>query len=214
MPPSRVLVAISHSLARLAAVGLVREAGMVVVGETGDGIECVRLCERHQPAALVLSQRLSGLAAPQVLRSLSPAFRPYTVCITDSAAPGTLLDALGAGVRGLVLEENSAQELVPALTAVSASEYWLRPPLCSTVFASAAALAAQLGSDPLAQLSAREREVFILAARGEGNVDIAPRLNISPRTVEAHRGRAFHKLGIGSLREAIRFAAAHGLLEG
>jgi len=187
---------------------------MVVVGETGDGVECVRLCERHQPGSLVLSERLAGLAATQVLRSLSPSYRPYTVCILQSAVAGTLLEALGAGVRGLVLEENSAQELLPALAAVGAGEYWLHPPLCGAVFSSAAALAEQLGQDPLAALSAREREVFILAARGEGNVDIAPRLNISPRTVEAHRGRAFHKLGLGSLREAIRFAAARGLLDG
>jgi DNA-binding NarL/FixJ family response regulator len=113
--------------------------------------------------------------------------------------------AMEAGAIGYALKSDPPERLVEAVRAVARDEMWLAP-----------SLAVRLRGEPqgrvgLASLSRREREVFDLVVRGLSGREIAKRLFISPKTVESHRYRINHKLGVRSVAELVRFAALRRL---
>jgi DNA-binding NarL/FixJ family response regulator len=122
--------------------------------------------------------------------------------------------ALRSGASGYVTKKSSGAEVLRAIREVMAGRRYLSAPFASLAAApSLEGGAGQFsGSDPYETLTNREREVLHLAAEGHSNAEIGARLKISPRTVETHRAKATHKLGLRGQTDLVLYAVQRGLL--
>ena len=116
--------------------------------------------------------------------------------------------ALKAGAAGYVVKRSAAKEVVEAIRAVHAGQRYLSPRVADVVINDYA----EERDDPLARLSAREREVLQLLAEGRTGAEIAQRLSLSQKTVETYRARLVEKLGIRDVAGLVRFAIQRGLV--
>lgn len=191
------------------------EPGWQVVGEAADGIHGLELAIRLRPDVVVADLQMPGLSGLQMLRELRIAAPGTRVIIfTMHAEDAYVREALGAGAAGYVLKDADALELVHAVRIAAQGGRYLSPAVAERT------ISAYLGRPPAHQadwselLTARERQVLVLAAQGLGNSAIGERLAISPRTAETHRTNLLRKLGLKGQAELARFARERGLLDG
>ena len=120
--------------------------------------------------------------------------------------------ALDAGASGFVLKHSAPVELSVALRAALEGKTYLTPQLAGEVMEAMKQGTARAG-DPLASLTARQRETLQLLAEGCSAKEIASKLSISTRTAEFHKYQIMETLGLHSSTELIHFAIKHGLVE-
>jgi two-component system response regulator NreC len=119
----RVLLADDHSIVRRGLRGLLEAAGLQVVGEAGDGLEAVRLCEAHQPDILILDigmPRLNGIEV--AARAQKLARPPGVIVLSVHADESYIIRALAAGARAYLLKSATDEDLIPAVRAVAAGK--------------------------------------------------------------------------------------------
>lgn len=141
---------------------------------------------------------MTGLELAEWLRAEHPGIR--VVILTTFARPGYLRRALDAGVRGYLLKETPADELVTALRRIVAGERVIAPELALTAFD---------GKDPLTE---RERQALRLAGDGASNAEIARQLHLAEGTVRNYLSEAMSKLHADNRIEAYRIARDQGWL--
>jgi DNA-binding NarL/FixJ family response regulator len=191
---------------------LAAEPDVQIVGEAGDGLAGAKLVNRLRPDVLVLDLMLPGLPGLEVLpavRQSSPETR--IVVLSMHADEAYVLSALQAGAVGYVLKRSGSAELLAAIRAAASGHRYLSPPL-SEMAVQAYVERSRATPDPYRTLTAREREVLLLMVQGLTSHEIAGRLVLSHRTVEMHRSRLMHKLGLDNRTDLIRFAIRRGLL--
>ncbi len=207
----RILIADDHALVRAGVRALLAGAPeLEVVGEASDGAEAVRLTREHAPHVLVLDINMPGLDGFEVLRRVRrdcPAVRVLVLTLDDD--PRSVQRAVRDGADGYVLKDAIAHDLIAAVRRVATGGGGFDGG------AQAALRDAARGGpdDPLARLTAREREVLRRIAAGLANKEIAAELHIGVRTVETHRANLLRKLGMRSTAELTRFALEQGLLK-
>ena len=202
----RILLAEDHVIVREGTRQLIqREPDMEVVGEAGDGEEAIDLTNKLHPNVVIMDiamPRLNGIEATKQIKALHPAISVLILTAYDNDQ--YIFAILEAGAAGYLLKNVRGSELVDAIRAVHAGESVLYPTVARRVISH---LVSPFSSITEAQaiepLSGREMEVLKLAAKGISNKDIAKELFLSPRTVQAHLGNIFNKLGVGSRTEAI-----------
>lgn len=210
-----ILLAEDHQLVRQGfRVLLSAEKDFTIVGETGDGLEALRLAEHLKPKVLVLDLMLPGLNGLEVTRQLTRRESTTKVVILSMHAnEAYVLAALRNGASAYVLKDSSASDLVRAVREVINGRRYLSPPLSEPAMAMYLDKAKQSNSlDIYETLTSREREVLQLAAEGHTTPEIASRLFISPRTVETHRANLMHKLALRTQTDLIRYALQRGIL--
>jgi two-component system, NarL family, response regulator NreC len=148
----------------------------------------------------------SSLEAIPRLRESSPDVAIVVLTMQDD--PAFARQALQAGALGFVLKEAAEEELLQAIRSAAAGDTYLNPRLGAKIAAQPPAPAG-LPDD----LSEREVEVLRMVALGHTNAEIAARMYLSPRTVEAHRAHVQQKLRIGTRAELVRYALDHRLLD-
>jgi DNA-binding NarL/FixJ family response regulator len=191
---------------------LATQIDLAVVGEAGSAAEALELLDGSQPDVCIVAQELDdsrGLSATRELARRHPEVR-LVVAAASGSADGAR-GALAAGARGYLLKSQASVDLFEAVRAVMRGELYLPPPLAlqaSTWHVTAAPAAA---AEPLAILSARERQVFELLVRGHTNASIGRLLGISPKTVDTHRTKVLRKIGVHSIVDLVRFAARNQL---
>jgi len=184
-----------------------------VTGETGDGLEAVRLVEELRPQILVLDLMMPGVSGLEVARQVTHRFPATRVVILSMHAnEAYVLEALRNGASGYVLKDAGSGELVQAVLIVVSGGRYLSPPLSDQAISAYVEKAKSGPLDPLGALTTREREVLGLAAEGQSSADIAARLGISLRTAETHRANLMRKLGLHSQTDLVRFAIRQGIL--
>lgn len=211
-----ILLAEDHQLVR-ESLRLLLEAqpDFKVIAETGDGLEALRLTEKHQPDVLIADMMmpgLSGLEAARGTKRVSPATRVIILSMHDTES--YVVEALQAGAAGYVLKKSSSQELIFAIRQALAGNLYLSPSLNERAIQTYMQRSVESrGDDPYESLTAREREVFQLAAEGSSNPQIAERLSLSARTVEMHRANLMRKLGLKSQTDLVKYAVKRGMVE-
>lgn len=205
-----IVLADDHQVVRqgLRAI-LEAEPNFRVVGESGNGVEVVRLVERLGPDVLVLDLMMPGLNGLEVTRQLGKrSKKPRVVILSMHKDEAYVIQALKNGASAYVLKDSSAQELVKAVHEAAADRHYLSPPLSDSAIQAYVqkATSARTGIDRYDSLTSREREVLQLAAEGHTNAEIGKRLFISPRTVEIHRANMMHKLRLRNHTDLIRYA--------
>jgi DNA-binding NarL/FixJ family response regulator len=213
----RVLLADDHDMVREGLKALVNaQPDMEVVGEAADGRAAVRCAQELLPDVLVMDismPGLNGLKAAERVKELCPQVRVLT--LTRHADAGFIQQLFAAGVSGYVLKQSASEELVRAVRAVAAGSNYLDPQITGKVIGGyVSGRKSKVGDDEAAkELSERETEVLRLIAWGYSNKEIAARLDISVKTVEAHKANTMKKLGLRSRIDIIRYALLQGWLQ-
>jgi DNA-binding NarL/FixJ family response regulator len=191
------------------------EPAWQVVGEAADGTTGLALVARLRPDVLVVDLQMPGLSGLDVLRQvggLAPATR--VIIFSMHGEDAYVREALAAGAAGYVLKDADAADLVQAIRVALAGGRYLSPTLTErTISAYLHQPATAQHVDWAEMLTARERQVLILAAQGRSNVEIGDQLAISPRTAETHRTNLLRKLSLKSQADLTRFARERGLLD-
>ncbi len=219
MSAPRVFVVDDHAMVR---AGVRSELGrdVTVVGEAADVPSAVAGIRAAQPDVVLLDVHLpggGGRAVLDTLRAELPAVRWLALSVSDAAED--VIAVIRAGARGYVTKTISGPDLVDAVRRVADGDVVFSPRLAGFVLdafsAAGAAPAAPVeeATDPgLDLLSAREREVMQLLARGYTYREIGSRLFISVKTVESHASNVLRKLQLSNRNELTRWAATNRLL--
>ncbi|MCL4371175.1 MAG: response regulator transcription factor [Chloroflexi bacterium] len=215
MSKIRVLLADDHAVVREGTRQLLeREPDLEVAGEAADGLEAVELAKRVRPDVAIIDiamPNMNGIEATKHIKTDNPATAVLILTAYDDDQ--YIFALLEAGAAGYLLKNVHGRELIDAVRAVHGGESVLHPRVARKVldrFATAKGKA-KLATTP-EQLSDREMEVLRLAARGLSNKDIARELVLSVRTVQAHLGNIFNKMGVGSRTEAVIYGLKEGWL--
>jgi DNA-binding NarL/FixJ family response regulator len=213
-PRTRVVLGECHALVRAGLCALLESAaGISVIAEAATGEDAAALSESLEPDVVLLDVAIGGpdcVTATERIRAGGPA----VLLLVDSDADERILTALRAGANGTVLRDADPDELVGAVQRAARGDVLLNPALTRR-------LIAQLGGPParavpapeqLDELTAREREVMALAARGLTNAEIADRLEVSPATAKTHVSRAMVKLQAHDRAQLVALAYESGLV--
>jgi DNA-binding NarL/FixJ family response regulator len=208
--PIKVLLADDHTLVRQGLKSLLEREGIQVVGEAQDGHEVLQLAAKHSPDVAVIDismPLLNGLDAARELKRSAP--KTKTILLTRHDEDEYLIEALRAGVKGYVLKNQAASDLVHAIQLVCRGQVYLSPGM-SSVVVDAYLSKTELPVDPI---TSREREVLQLIAEGKSTKDIASLLGISVKTADSHRSRLMRKLDIHEVASLVRYAVRKGLVQ-
>ncbi len=210
----RLMLADDHALVRAGIRALLAQIpGSEVVAETGDGLEALALIEKHRPDVALLDIAMPGLNGLEVaarIARISP--RTRILVLSMHAGEGYVAQALRAGVAGYLLKDSAPDELAIALKSVVSGKTYLSPAISAQVVEGFLRSTSDSAPDPLASLTERQREILQLVAEGNSNKEIADRLGVTVKTVEAHRAQVTERLGIRDLPGLVRFAIRAGLI--
>lgn len=202
--PIRLVIADDHlvllqSLSRL----LESQDDMTVVGQAPDADRTLSVVEDLKPDVLVLDLAMPGGGGMRVLRDLS-ARSTRTLVLSGAEAPDLLSRIMQAGAWGYLPKSIDSDELLRAIRAVAAGNYYFNAP------ATAGPPSKHL--DTLESLSPREREVLVQLALGLTSKEIAAQLDIAQTTVDVYKARLKKKIGAKRRTDLVKFALRAGLL--
>jgi DNA-binding NarL/FixJ family response regulator len=209
--PPLVLVAENSDAIRAELLRQLAEGGYRVAG-AADGAEALALVEREAPDVVLLDVHMPDGGGVEVIRRAATLTEtpPCFLALSVSDAAEDVIAIIRAGARGYVTKSISGDELADAVRRVHEGDAVFSPRLAGFVLDAFAGPAPHPESE-LDALTAREREVLQHIARGYMYKEIALRLDISPKTVEAHVSSVLRKLQLSSRHELTRWAAERGL---
>jgi DNA-binding NarL/FixJ family response regulator len=211
----RIFLAEDHQTVREGLKMIINaQSDMEVVGEAGDGRAAVERAAELLPDIVVMDvsmPHLNGLKATEKLKLLCPEVK--VISLTRHMDDGYLQQLLRAGASGYVLKQSASSELLHAIRSVAAGGKYLDPAVTGKVIGSYSGQSASLRGHSQVNLSEREAEVLRLIAWGHSNKEIAAHLDISVKTVEAHKANSMKKLGINSRIDIVRYALLQGWLQ-
>jgi len=212
---TRVVVADDQALVR-AGLKMVLEAepDIEVVGEAADGNEVLDVARRVAPDVVPMDIRMPGLDGLEASRRLlAGADPPKVLVLTTFDEEEYLYEALRAGTSGFLLKVSPPEQLIGAIRTVADGNALIDPAVTRRVIEAFGRRAT--ASPPPAsyeELTAREREVLVLLARGRSNAEIADELIVGDATVKTHVARVLMKLGLRDRVQAVVFAYEHGIV--
>ena len=207
--PIRVLIADDHPVVRQGLrTYLELQADIVIAGEAGGGIEAAAEAKRLAPDVVLLDMVMPEGDGIEALRRIgSGPGSPRVIVLTSFAEDGRVVDAMRAGAAGYLLKDAQPAELLAAIRSAHAGGSPLHPD-------AAAELVGELRRPPAGpDLTAREREVLELLARGMPNKAIALRLSLSEKTVKAHVSAILRKLDVTDRTQAALRAVRERLVD-
>ena len=199
----KILIVDDHPMIRFATRLLLEREGYEIVGEAGDGVEAVSLCQQYAPEVVVLDlglPRLDGLTVLERLRAVDPT--PRIIAFTGLPPRLFAKRCIEAGASAFVRKDEDTQILTGALKAVL-SGYSYLPDLVRM------APHTQSEAKRLERLSNREFEVMRQLAKGATNNEIAEAMILSSKTISTYKARIMDKLHVRSLAELLDVANRH-----
>lgn len=206
----RILIAEDQQLVRQGLVALLAVDDVTIVGEAEDGRGAVEMARALAPDVVLMDlsmPELDGVEATRRIKQVAPQVR--VLALTVANCERRVAEALAAGADGYALKKLGHAELMAAINAVCAGKTYLGPGLSEDLVKEYLE-----GADLLTgSLTAREREVLQLIARGHKNREIADELGIAIKTVETHRTKIMQKLDLHNSAELAAYAIRRGLIE-
>jgi DNA-binding NarL/FixJ family response regulator len=187
------------------------EPDFSVCAEALDGQEVLEMVEQYAPEVVVLDITMPKLGGLETLERLRVKHRGIKVILLSvHSDPPFIQSAVSLGADGYVLKNGKVGEVVSAIRAVTRGGSYFSPAVAREIVEQ---LRDPTPNEPFTLLSSREREVLLLIAEGLSAKEVATRLNISHKTVEAHRTSLMRKLGVRKATELVRYALRRGLIE-
>lgn len=201
-PPVRILIVDDHPMVREGLVAHLQAVPrFAVVGEAGGRAEALPLLARTAPEVVLMDVGLkdgNGIALAQEMLQAMPQLKLLMFSMYDN--PEYVQRSLQAGARGYVLKDAPAREIVSAIDAVAAGGTFLSAAVSGRLFR---------GQAPKPVLTLRESEILTKLGQGASSKQIARDLDLSVRTVEAHRQSIKRKLELDGQAALIRYAVEH-----
>jgi DNA-binding NarL/FixJ family response regulator len=214
----RVLIADDQTLVRDGfRMILDAQDDIEVVGEAADGLEAVARSRELRPDIVLMDIRMpgrDGLEATRELLRESP--ETHVLILTTFDLNEYVYEAMKAGASGFLLKDVPRSQLIEGIRTVADGEAFLAPVITRRLieeFVRRPPASIRPSPPALEALTAREREVLDLVARGRSNSEIAAALYVSEATVKTHVAHALGKLGLRDRIHAVVFAYESGLIE-
>ena len=211
----KIFLTDDHEMVRQGIRALIeREADIQVTCEAGSGKETLSKLTTLKPDLLLLDLMLpdiSGLEVLEKAKKALPALRVIILSMHDNKVH--LLEALQRGTDGYVIKGSSGSELMKAIRIVMTGRRYVSPPLTEYLLEIMSSKRSKGSAAGCNKLTLREEQVLYLTAEGLRSSDIAERLGISARTVEAHRNNLMKKLSLHNKAELIRYSMEHSALK-
>ena len=212
MKKVRILLADDHEIVRHGLRRLLEtQPGWEICGEAGSGLEAVEKTRQLKPDIVILDHSMPELSGAEAARQILKALPKTQIAIlTMHDSEQLLREVLEAGVHGYVLKSDAMCDMVAAVRALLDHQRYLSP--------GASGVAVEGFLHPIAEvesgrLTPREREIVKLLTKGKSNKEVASALDISVKTVEAHRANIMHKLNLPSYADLVHFAIRTGIVE-
>jgi len=204
-----IILADDHNILREGLRNVIESfSTLKVIGEANDGREAVSLANRLHPDVVIMDVSMPGLngveATRQIVRS-HPDIR--VIALSMHANKQMIAGILKAGAYGYLLKDCASGELINAIKTVAANKKYISGRVSGLFQDNIAADNPE--SDP--ELSSREKEILQLIAEGHSSKEIAERLFLSSKTVDAHRKNIMDKLNLHSISELTKYALKTGL---
>jgi DNA-binding NarL/FixJ family response regulator len=204
MTPIRILIVDDHPIMRVGIAALISSSKeMVCVGQAGSGEEAIEQHAACKPDITLMDLRLPGIGGVETIRRIrqrTPQSR--FIVLTTYEGDEDIHQAMEAGASGYLLKGLPQEMLVNAVRRVHAGGRYLPPPMSQ-------ALASRT---PDSNLSARERQVLALVAKGNSNKEIATALGITEATVKCHVSVILMRLNATDRTQAVVTALQRGLI--
>jgi two-component system, NarL family, response regulator len=201
----RILIVDDHPVVRAGLASMLgTQESLDVVGAAWNGQEAFVLIERHRPEVMLLDLRMPGMNGIETLQALrSYPDPPRVLVLTNFETDEDVYRAVRAGAHGYLLKSTTQQEMVEAIKTVASGRCHFPPHV-------AARLANRMSRS---NLTAREREILEMMAKGLTNKQIGTALEISANTARNHVNNVIEKLEVADRTEAVTTAIQQGLLE-
>lgn len=202
----RLVLADDHLLIRLGVRSLLTHLGdYEVVGEAHDGPTAMRMLEELRPDLALVDIAMPGLSGIEVILNAARV-SPHTriIVLSGMESPEVVREAMRAGARAYLLKDCLMDELGEGLRSVCSEQIYITP-----------RLGVKWPDDNVEAggvLTARQLQILRLVAEGRTNKEIARVLEISPKTVEFHRGQLMQRLGLHDVAGLTRYATERGLV--
>jgi DNA-binding NarL/FixJ family response regulator len=217
----RVLLVDDHVLVRAGIRSLLEAIGGIeVVAEASHGVEALMLVGTHHPDVVLMDVAMSvmnGLEATTEIKRKFPAVKVMILSMYINEA--YVEQALRAGASGYLLKDAATTEIERAVTSVARDDIYLCPGVSKQLVESYLKRGSMVSEETMnadtadeIQLTARQREILQNIAEGETTKQIAHRLGISHKTVEAHRTQLMERLSIRDVPGLVRYAIRIGLV--
>ncbi|MYR47499.1 response regulator transcription factor [Streptomyces sp. SID5910] len=207
--PISLLVVDDHPVVRDGLRGMFAAApGFRVLGEAANGAEALERAAALDPDVILMDLRMPGGGGVDAIRELTRrGARAKVLVLTTYDTDSDTLPAIEAGATGYLLKDAPRDDLFTAVRAAAQGRTVLSPAVASRLVS-----AVRAPRTPGEALSAREREVLALVARGTSNKEIARELFISEATVKTHLTHVYAKLGVNDRAAAVAVAYDRGIL--
>jgi len=211
-----VVIADDQALVRVGLRKILEsEPGLTVVGEAEDGSDAVAGARRLRPDVVLMDVRMPVLDGIEATRRIVAGGGPTKVLILTTFGLDTyVFEALRAGASGFMLKDAPPEELLAAVEVVARGDALIAPAVTRAVIEEFARRSPPPAPDApgLDELTAREREVLELLARGLSNAEIAERLVVSDGTVKTHVAHVLGKLRLRDRVQAVILAYEAGIV--
>jgi two-component system response regulator DevR len=213
--PLRILIVDDHQMFREGIRRrLEQEPDITVVGEAASAEEALAKVPQTNPTIVLLDIRLPKVSGIELARRLRQQWPDLKILVLTGYDFDQYVRAVArVGVSGYLLKTAPQDAVVQAIREVAAGGAVLPPSIASKVLQHYSVDSSAVREGMMGKLTLRETEVLELIHQGIRNADIAQRLSISPRTVEAHVSSIIAKLGAQSRTGAIRIALEKGLIK-
>jgi DNA-binding NarL/FixJ family response regulator len=213
MNATHVLLADDHVLVRAGIRTLLEKIPNVkVVGEAASGREALEMVKTRSPNLVLMDIAMTDLNGLEALLRITKDFPGVKVMILSAHANEEyVIRALRSGAAGYMLKDAATAELELAVSSVREGKSYLSPSISRTAIDSYLERMGDVIS-PLEQLTSRQREILQLIGEGKNTKEIASNLEISVKTVEAHRLQVMERLRIHDVPGLVRFAIRTGLV--
>lgn len=211
MSQINVLLADDHMMVREGIHQLLElEDNISVVGEVGDGIECIDAIYKLRPDVVVLDINMPKMDGLSVLKKIREAnVKCKIIVLTFYNEIGIVQDAVKSGANGYILKEADSTLLVKAINIVTRGERYIQPSI-ATMLRQSKIVEQQ---NRVETLTKRELEIIKLLVGGLYNKEIADNLNISEKTVKNHISSIFRKINVSDRTQAAVYAIKNNLVE-
>lgn len=215
MKEIRVLLADDHAVIRdgLQAI-LADNDDLIVVGQAADGLETVRMARELSPDVVVMDISmpfLDGLEATRRILQTNPEVR--VLILSQHERNDQVLNAIWSGASGYLLKRDAGADLAEGIRAMIAWGAVLHPMAAQSLVEAFRRCECADRVDAYERLTDREREVLILVAEGNTNLQISDMLHVSPKTVDGHRTSLMAKLGLHDRTEVVKYALRKQLID-